>query len=101
VAKALARHLMLPKSSASVLVKDLHRRGFVTRARDASDERRPSIVLTAKGRRGPGRQRFDLRRLEACLNDLPDTARRGLLRGLEQLAEVAGRKYGSVRGETP
>ena len=47
----LAQHLALPKSSASVLVKDLERRGFVRRRRDSEDERRLAIVLTAKGRR--------------------------------------------------
>lgn len=98
----LAQHLMLPKSSASVLIKDLHRRWFVTRARDASDERRLAIVLTAKGhRRVRTDSVLDLRRLEECLNDLPETARRGLLRGMEQLAEVTGRKYGRARAETP
>ena len=102
MAKALARQLMLPTSSASILVKDLHRRGFVTRARDASDERRLSIVLRAKGRRRVRADSvLDLRRLEVCRNDLPDAALRGLLRGMEQLTEVAGRKDGSVRAETP
>ena len=38
--------------------------------------------------------------LEGCLNDLPDTTRRALLRDMEQLAGVAGRKYGSARAET-
>ena len=47
---ALARHLALPKSTASVVVKDLERRGFVERARDARDERRLAIVLSAEGR---------------------------------------------------
>ena len=47
----LARHLALPKSTASVVVKDLERRGFVRRRRDARDERRLAIVLTAEGRR--------------------------------------------------
>jgi DNA-binding MarR family transcriptional regulator len=36
----VADHLALPRSSASVLVKDLARRGFVRRARDRRDERR-------------------------------------------------------------
>src|SRR3954452_5098155 len=45
---SLARHLALPKSTASVLVKDLERRGFVRRARD---ERRLAIVVTGEGRR--------------------------------------------------
>ena len=45
----VARHLALPNSSASVLVKDLARRGFVRRARDPRDERRLALVLTRRG----------------------------------------------------
>jgi DNA-binding MarR family transcriptional regulator len=33
----LAGHLALPKSSTSVLIKSLERRGFVTRKRDLAD----------------------------------------------------------------
>jgi DNA-binding MarR family transcriptional regulator len=47
----LAAHLALPKSTASVVVKDLERRGFVRRARDERDERRLAIVLSTRGRR--------------------------------------------------
>ena len=46
---ALAEHLALPKSTASVVVKDLERRGFVRRARDERDERRLAIVLSDAG----------------------------------------------------
>jgi hypothetical protein len=52
--------------SQSVAVKDLERRGFVRRRRDARDERRLAIVLTAEGRR-----------------------RAALLDGFEALAEAA------------
>ena len=52
----MARHLALPNSSASVLVKDLARRGFVRRTRDPRDERRLALVLT---RRGAGRVAAD------------------------------------------
>src|SRR3954447_12434756 len=48
---AVANHLALPRSSASVLVKDLARRGFVRRARDRTDERRLALLLTAEGAR--------------------------------------------------
>src|ERR1700719_517626 len=55
---AVARHLGIPKSSASEQVKSLERRGFLTRRRDPDDERRLSIVLTDFGcggvRRGGG-----------------------------------------------
>src|ERR1700674_3715499 len=45
----VARHLGIPKSSASEQVKSLERRGFLTRRRDPDDERRLSIVLTDTG----------------------------------------------------
>src|SRR5439155_12254064 len=45
----VARHLGIPKSSASEQVKGLERRGFLTRRRDPTDERRLSIVLTETG----------------------------------------------------
>jgi DNA-binding MarR family transcriptional regulator len=44
----VAAHLALPSSSASVLVKDLARRGFVRRTRDRRDERRLALVLTPR-----------------------------------------------------
>jgi MarR family transcriptional regulator, organic hydroperoxide resistance regulator len=83
----VASHLLLPKSTASVLVKDLERRGFVRRRRDSSDERRLAIVLTAKGRRRvevdtvlePGA-------LAAALRALPERERRALVRSLGRLA---------------
>lgn len=88
----LARHLALPKSSTSVLVKDLERRGFVRRARDARDERRLAIVLTGDGRRrlaadtvlqpGP---------LAQALAALPERRRAALLAGMEALADAAER----------
>src|ERR1700704_4315173 len=45
----VARHLGMPKSSASEQVKSLERRGFLTRRRDPEDERQLLIVLTTKG----------------------------------------------------
>src|SRR3982074_3893074 len=50
----VANHLGIPKSSASEQVKSLERRGFLSRRRDLHDERRLSIVLTAKGQAGGG-----------------------------------------------
>ena len=88
----LAAHLAMPKSSASVLLKDLERRGFVRRRRDRGDERRLAIVLTPKGRR---RVEADtvLRpdALGAALDALPERERRALLRSLERLGEAAER----------
>jgi DNA-binding MarR family transcriptional regulator len=86
----VARHLGIPKSSASEQVKSLERRGFLTRRRDADDERRLSIVLTAFG---VARMRqdsvLDRARLAAALKRMSAEDKRALLAGLEQLAGVA------------
>ena len=89
----VAQHLAFPKSSTSVLVKDLERRGFVRRRRDPADERRLAIVLTEKGRRRVAADRvLDPRGLRAALSELPAPERESLLRGLERLAEAATRR---------
>jgi DNA-binding MarR family transcriptional regulator len=88
----LARHLALPKSTTSVLVKDLARRGFVERARDPDDERRLAIVLTPEGRRRVAADSvLEPDRLATALAALPERQRAPLLRGLERLAEAAER----------
>ena len=86
----LAAHLALPKSSASVVVKSLARRGFLRRSRDESDERRLRIQLTAEGRRRvEGDTVLEPELLAAALGRLPERRRRDLLRGLEALADAA------------
>jgi DNA-binding MarR family transcriptional regulator len=86
----LARHLALPKSSASVVVKSLARRGFLVRARDAEDERRLRIALTEEGRaRVQADTVLEPRRLSAALARLSQRRRRELLRALEDLAREA------------
>jgi DNA-binding MarR family transcriptional regulator len=86
----LARHLALPKSTASVLVKDLERRGFLRRARDPADERRLRIVLTEEGaRRVAGDTVLEPGALSDALAALPPRQRVSLLAGLERLAAVA------------
>lgn len=83
----LAQHLALPKSTTSVLVKDLARRGFVERARDARDERRLAIVLTAEGRRRvEGDHVLDPARLADGLARLTAEERSAMLASLERLA---------------
>jgi DNA-binding MarR family transcriptional regulator len=86
----LARHLALPKSSASVVVKDLARRGFLTRTRDPEDERRLRIELTTAGRE---RVRADTvlepARLAAAFERLSADQREQLLATLNALAEAA------------
>ena len=87
---AVARHLGMPKSSASEQVKRLERRGFLTRHRDPSDERQLSIVLTDAGVARVRRDSvLDLVRLAAALRRVSVEDRRALLTGLERLAAAA------------
>jgi len=82
----VAWHLALPKSTASALVKDLERRGFLTRRRDPADERRLAIALTAKGHeRVEADSVLDLQRLDAALGELSQEERRALIETLEKL----------------
>ena len=86
----VARHLGIPKSSASERVKSLERRGFLTRRRDPADERRLSIVLTDMGVARLRRDSvLDLVRLAAALKKISADERRALLAGLERLAAAA------------
>jgi DNA-binding MarR family transcriptional regulator len=85
----LARHLALPKSTASVLIKDLERRGFVRRTRDRADERRLAIVLTDKGRRRVESDTvLDPAAVAAALDRLEASTRAALLDGLERLVDT-------------
>jgi MarR family transcriptional regulator, organic hydroperoxide resistance regulator len=95
---SLAEHLALPKSTASVLVKDLARRGFVYRARDSEDERRLAIALTDQGRRRLAADTvLDPQPLAAALARLTPETRAALLDGLAQLAEAAESAAGHGR----
>jgi DNA-binding MarR family transcriptional regulator len=86
---AVARHLALPNSSASVLVKDLARRGFVARTRDPRDERRLALVLTRRGAaRVAADSVLDPRRLSAALEALGAGERRALVAAFERLADA-------------
>lgn len=88
----VARHLGIPKSSASEQVKSLERRGFLTRRRDPEDERRLAIVLTDAGVARVRRDSvLDLVRLAAALKKVSAEGRRSLLTGLERLAAAAER----------
>ena len=86
----VADHLALPRSSASVLVKELARRGFVRRARDRRDERRLALVLTARGaQRVAASTVLDPDRLQRALRALPAAERRALVGALERVAQAA------------
>jgi DNA-binding MarR family transcriptional regulator len=86
----LTGHLLLPKSTASVLVKDLERRGFLIRRRDPDDERRLRITLTGRGDAAVAADHvLDLAALDRALGRLPDGDRATLLRLLARLADEA------------
>ncbi len=88
----VARHLALPKSTASVLVKDLERRGFLRRVRDPADERRLAIRLTEEGvRRVEADRVLHLGRLARALAALPTADRETLLAALDHLADLGER----------
>ena len=88
---AVARHLGIPKSSASEQVKSLERRGFLTRGRDPDDERRLSIVLTDMGVARVKRDGvLDLVRLAAALKKISAEDKKALLAALDRLAAAAG-----------
>jgi DNA-binding MarR family transcriptional regulator len=81
----LAAHLLLPKSSASVLVKDLERRGFLLRR-----QRRLLITLTEQGRAAVAADHvLDLDALAGALRRLAPTDRTALLALLRQLGDAA------------
>jgi MarR family transcriptional regulator, organic hydroperoxide resistance regulator len=94
----LAWHLALPKSTTSVLVKDLERRGFLVRRRNPQDERRLAITLTPGGQeRVRADSVLDLARLATALAELGEAERGALLDAIERLAAAAARS-GSRRG---
>lgn len=89
---ALAAHLALPKSTASVVVKDLERRGFVRRERDERDDRRLAIVLSDAGARQVQSDTvLAPERLARALEALPAAARAALLEHFEALADAGER----------
>jgi DNA-binding MarR family transcriptional regulator len=88
----LAGHLGWPKSTTSVLVKDLERRGLVARRRRADDERRLAIALTPRGSARVAADRIlEPGRLAAALRVLSPAVREQLLEGLEHLGAAAAR----------
>jgi DNA-binding MarR family transcriptional regulator len=85
----LAQHLALPKSSASILVKNLEQRGFLKRNRDRDDERRLAIVLTKKGADRVAHDTvLEPTSLAAALKTLGSRERAALLATLEKLTQT-------------
>jgi len=86
----LAQHLALPKSSASVLVKNLEQRGFLRRERNPQNERELAIGLTDQGAaRVAADTVLDPAGLAAALGALAKKERKGMLKALEHLAKAS------------
>jgi DNA-binding MarR family transcriptional regulator len=95
----LAHHLALPKSTASVLVKDLERRGFLRRARNPRNERELAIVLTDEGAaRVAADTVLDPLELSAALGALSTEERRAMLGALDHLAQASENRVRSGAG---
>jgi DNA-binding MarR family transcriptional regulator len=89
----LSSHLLLPKSTASVLVKDLERRGYLTRRRRPDNERELAISLTPMGRRTVARYTvLNVQHLEQALSTVDDAE---LERALSLLEEIVSRHRAS------
>jgi len=85
----LVQHLALPKSSASVLVKNLEQRGLLRRERNPNNERELAIALTDEGAaRVAADSVLDPAGLSAALGELSKKERRNMLKALEHLAEA-------------
>jgi DNA-binding MarR family transcriptional regulator len=86
----LAQQLALPKSTASALVKDLERLGFLRRARNPSNERELAIELTQLGaERVAADTVLGRSGLGAALAALSPKQRRRLLKSLDRLVAAA------------
>ena len=86
----LARRLVLPKSTASALVKGLETRGFLRRWRNPRNERELAIVLTDAGAaRVAAHTVLDPKALSLALGALKRKERRALLHALEHLVEAS------------
>lgn len=93
----LAGHLGWPKSTTSVAVKDLERRGYVRRGRRDDDERRLWIALTPEGRARVATDRMlEPERLGVALRALAAPIRAQLVDALEELARAAASLPDSV-----
>ncbi len=94
----IVRHLGLPKSTCSEIVKSLGQRGFLLRVRDSADERRIHLSLTTKGReRVQDDRALDQDGLGRALALLPGRDRATLVRLLRDLGELAKSGHAASR----
>lgn len=93
---SLARHMGVTASTMSLTVDRLERGGYVTRARSKEDGRRVDLRLTAAGVRIKRQQKvLEPELIAAMLRHLDEGGRQEALRGLELLAEAAGKMMAS------
>jgi DNA-binding MarR family transcriptional regulator len=86
----LTRRLELPKSTASALVKELERRGFLRRARNPNNERELAIELTALGaERVASDTVLEAKGLDAAMSALTSKQRRRMIKSFERLVVAA------------
>src|SRR5712692_1037085 len=86
----IVRHLVLPKSTGSEIVKSLAQRGFLLRVRDSVDERRVRLTLTVKGNARVAEDRvLDDEGLARALRAMPARDRATLLLLMHELGNLA------------
>jgi MarR family transcriptional regulator, organic hydroperoxide resistance regulator len=86
----LAKHMGVTPATMSLAIERLVRRGYVQRARDASDRRRLKLRLTAAGVRiKEASSVLEPERVRALLAGLPPRERQQALHGLDLLARAA------------
>jgi DNA-binding MarR family transcriptional regulator len=92
----LARHMGVTPSTMSLAVDRLERGGYVTRERSAEDRRRVDLRLTPSGVRIKRQQKvLEPELVLSMLERLGERQRAQALRGLELLAEAAGKLIAS------
>ena len=93
---ALAERLFLDKSTTSLVVATLVKKGYVEQGADAQDGRAIALSATRKGRSLCARITDDLvDQQKALLQDLDSDVRAGVVRVLRRLAQAADARFRS------
>jgi DNA-binding MarR family transcriptional regulator len=96
----LAGHMGVTVATMSLAVDRLEAKGYVRRARDPNDRRRVLLRISADGVRvRDAKSVLDPVRVERLLAELAPADREAALRGLDLLANAAGRSM--KKGERP
>lgn len=83
---SLCRELGVTQSNASAMCKKLEKDGFLTRRRNAEDERVVNLALTEKGTQTLARVQEELKQQDPCFDQLSDEKYRLLLSILDELS---------------